>query len=563
MDDKTIIGIDFGNSSTVIKIKNYSHGSNDNTSCESLQVDGHSAIPTLIFKREDDGRVFFGRKAEIEAAHNNGTLYKDFKTDLLNDDPEKRKQAEELTREYFKFLHQQFEAQESSLRVQANKETYLSLPVKWPQCLYDFMEKCAIDAGFGSKSTVKGEADTDAAVFSAFTNQEEDLKKLGVFCRNAPLNVMLLDLGAETCDITIFRLLIDNDNIIHIGHGGALISYSSVDSNTPCGGHAIDGILIEYLETCLKRLSADGTLRRKSIELCRETEKEWKEGILSPRLAQNQSAPLPGGIMTHVEQLKDYGVFIDDSLPELTRSSFEMLSYHHWKQLHDLVQKAMKQAKKVIKGFQGPEDIDVIILAGGHSQWYCVKELCLGRPVAGLPALNFSKIKESPYRLSMQTRPQETFANGLVLRDLSMEVKQASPFNIWIRMRLNENAWSEIYQPVTLYEPLPVTKTIEWEYKTEAKSQYSLDNINLACFVTRGVSLETATVNKYEKMIGLNSLGGLLFKAAFAPIAIIVGNEAYIIKIRLDITIREDGKGSIKGVLSTSYNSGSTFFIEI
>lgn len=562
MENKTIIGIDFGTSSTVIKIKNYFPLIED-PNCESLQVDGHSVIPSLIFKREDDGHVYFGRKAEIESAHNKGTLYKNFKTDLLHKDPNIKAQAQELTRQFFKFLYQQFEAQESSLHVQEKKEIYLSLPVKWPQDLYDFMEECVVNAGFGTKASVKCEAETYAALFAAITNQEEDLKKLGVFCKNAPSNIMLLDLGAESCDITIFRLLIDNENIFHFDQNGAMISCSSLDGNIPCGGRVVDGILVEYLENCLKHLSADGTLRQKSTDLCQETVKEWKEGILSPRLAQKKSAPLPGGIRTHVEQLKDYGVFIDDSLPEITRSSFELLSSAHWKQLHDLILKAIKQATRLIKGFQGPEDIDLIILAGGHSQWYCIKEMCLGQSVAELPAINFSKIKEAPCRLSMQSKPQETFANGLVQRDLSIDLKQASPFNIWIRMRLDENAWSEIYQPVTLYEPLPVTKTIEWEYRTEAKSQYSLDDIKLACFVTRGTSLETATVNKYEQSIGLNSLGGFLFKTAFAPFVLMVGNEAYIIKIRLDITIREDGKGTIKGVLSTSFNSGSNFVIEI
>lgn len=556
MDNKTIIGIDFGTSATVITVKNYFDGMKNNE-CQPLLVNGSPIIPSLVFKR-DDGKLFFGQDAETAAEEEEGQLFKNFKMDLVSKDSQKKDQAQDLTREFFKYIYRQFDAQKRSLHVFDNLVTYVSYPAKWVSESVVFMKHCASEAGFGIVDVnVFGEVEPTAAIYAALTLHEEDLIESGILTQNHPLNVMMLDLGAGTSDITIFRLLIDSENNIHIGHNGEILSHPAIDSPFLCGGREIDDILTAYNEEYLKDIAAlDGNLDG-YLEENRVATKSWKENVVSPKLSENESISTPRHISRLIKNMRLQPDFVEKPYPVLTRDVFENRTREaHWVHLRTLVIEAIENATKVIQGFMGPEDVDLIILTGGHSQWYCVRDLCRGNSAAGLAPVNFSKIKENPTRLLVHERPQETVSHGLVYRNLSFDVRHTSANNLWVQVILNDTYKSEMFHPVDCFEPLPISKSLAWAQEIESKL-FSLESVQMECVVYYGADLQSAVKQSYKQAIPFNSLVYLGLKAVFSPLLLVMGFKSDIYKVTTTLLTRinEDGTGSV----SITFNSGGSF----
>ena len=96
-----IIGIDFGTSTSVIRVKRYENGKAIGEKLETKEVifGGIGAtVPTLIQKKDDDESiVYYGYEALQKRKKT--TTYHSFKVDLESSDPEKRAQARALTEE--------------------------------------------------------------------------------------------------------------------------------------------------------------------------------------------------------------------------------------------------------------------------------------------------------------------------------------------------------------------------------------------------------------------------------------------------------------------------------
>ena len=555
MENKTIIGIDFGTSATVITVKNYFDGMKNNE-CQPLLINGSPIIPSLVFKR-DDGKLFFGQDAETAAEEEEGNLFKNFKMDLVSKDPQKKSQAQNLTREFFKYLYRQFDNQKRSLHVFDNQVTYVSYPAKWLSEVVVFMKHCASEAGFGTvDKNVFGEVEPTAAIYAALTLHEEELNKSGILSQNRPLNVMMLDLGAGTSDITIFRLLIDSDNKIHIGKDGQILSFPTIDSPFLCGGREIDDILQHYNETYLQDIASEDRNLDIYMEDNRSSTKSWKENVVSPKLNENEPISMPRHISRAIKNMRLRPDFVEKPYPVLTRDIFEDLTREaHWTHLRTLVVEAIENATKVIQGFTGPEDVDLIILTGGYSQWYCVRDLCLGDPIAGLPPIFFSKIMENPARLLVHERPQETVSHGLVYRDLSFDIRHTSANNMWVKVFLDDTEMSEMLKVVDSFDPLPITKKINLRKEIKKDSAFSLESVEMKCEVYYGSCLETAVKTTIKQAVPLNGLFILVSLVIFSPLALLTGgyNDTYCIFADLDIHLLEDGSAYV----TVAFRSGS------
>ena len=61
------------------------------------------------------------------------------------------------------------------------------------------------------------------------------------------------------------------------------------------------------------------------------------------------------------------------------------------------------------------DEIDFVILTGGHSRWYFVEKMLLDQ-IDGFEKLNLSKIINDPGRIFKSVLPQETVADGLTYK---------------------------------------------------------------------------------------------------------------------------------------------------
>lgn len=561
MNNYTIIGIDFGTSTTVLKVKNYYDGMNNND-CQSLMIGGSTVVPTIVFERSSDGRLFFGQEAEAECGTGSeGVLHRNFKMDLLK--PEKKENAERLIKEFMKYLYRQFSLQRAQLNVCDTVKTYISYPAKWTPEIIAFMKQCVVDAGFGTADNVFGETEPTAAIYATFTNHEDALKEQRLVSQNVPINVMMLDMGAGTSDVTIFRFMADNENKFHIGLDGKIISHPAVDNAYLCGGREVDRVLCEYNLNYLMQLFPGGTVHDGLKQKNESGIKEWKEIHVSPRLQENQSASLPGELMTLISMLRSFSPGMQ-SVPysDLDRNAFEMATKEHWTQLHTLMTDAVAKASEVIPEIKGPEDIDLMIITGGHSQWYCVREMCLGHSVAGLPPINFQKIIDNPQRLLSEGRPQETVANGLVFRDLSFDISHTSANNLWIQLTMDDKFNSDIYQVLSQFETLPVRKTIEWK-QTIKSGSYSLDFVKIDCHCCYGADMKSGVHTSTSAKASLNGLFDLAFKTALLPLFLLGDRtETYAVLVTLDVVIGEDGGARVNGNINCNGNT-NTFVMNL
>ncbi|KAA6318678.1 hypothetical protein EZS27_031344 [termite gut metagenome] len=248
----TIIGIDFGTSTTVVKVKHYCEGMNPKD-CQPLTFyKGNSCLPTLVFE-DTGGQLYFGYDAEAQAsAGTEGTLYKNFKMDLIGNNEQQTTKGKKLIKEFFKYIYSEFNQSRHRLNVYPTIKTYVSYPAKWTPETRSLMKQCAIDAGFGTESNVSGESEPTAAIYASIAIHLEELQKEHIVIKNQPINVMMIDMGAGTSDIAIFKFRMDNNNKPVIDD---LITYPTVDNVYLCGGREIDRLLGDHLSDYVKRMS--------------------------------------------------------------------------------------------------------------------------------------------------------------------------------------------------------------------------------------------------------------------------------------------------------------------
>lgn len=553
MEDYSIIGIDFGTSATVVNVKNYYEGMQENE-CHTLSFNGHHMLPTVIFER-NDGRLFFGFEAIAEQeSGSEGVSYQNFKMNLISPDENTREKAKSLIKKFFGYLYSEFEKQKALLHVFPKTKTYVSYPAKWTPDIVRFMETCAIDAGFGTERTVFGETEPTAAIYATFENHHDELKANRLVVQDRPLNIMMLDMGAGTSDVTIFKFKVDTDNKFHIGYDKQIITYPSVDNAYLCGGREIDILLAEYLMKYVRNAikpEFNGTLEQigQTIQV---GIKSWKENNVSRTLADDARLE---NMPAFLSQYKRMGILRDVPFEPITRSTFESITTSHREQLYNLIVEAIRKATEQIKDIKGPEDIDMVILTGGHSQWYLVENYFKGERISSnLPPINFKKIIDNPQRLIHEKRPQETVANGLVYRDLNFDVTHTSSNNIWCQIKIEGKA-SPLFHLMSDQETLPFYKSSDSFSIQIEKNSGTTDSITIECTVHEGADLNSALTNDYTRRFRLqgdiDALIGDIFGGIFGA------TDTFTITSSIRLLMKEDGTGEIRLRNKTNYNDDS------
>lgn len=406
MPAERIIAVDFGTSTSVIRVKRYLNGQPVGDRLETKPVTfnmGSTMVPTLVQKKQDTGEsVYFGHEAETP--HKKTETFCNFKVDIENPDPEIRARARGFTAEFFSFLVKTYRTQSegSHLGESDDKErTIISYPVKWSDEAKSFMIETARSAGFPN---VEGMDEAQAAIQAVTAQNADQLQSKGYLKSGIPCNILLIDMGAGTTDLVLCRYTPGNQPKTDI-----LTTWPKEDG-TLFGGREIDNLLKEYICSAMPEDSVD--IVRKKIGT--DKFKAWKETVVSPALAKGESV--------------DYFSALDDLLNLLEidadylvdRASLESFAADYLRQLPKLVKDCLASAR------MGGKQVDLVILTGGHSQWYFVRGILRGK-LGQLENVGLSKAQADPDRIISISLPQETVALGLAYGPLRAALPKLEP----------------------------------------------------------------------------------------------------------------------------------------
>lgn len=445
MATERIIGIDFGTSTSVVRVKRYENGKPVGEKLETKEVifSGIGAtVPTLIQKKEGEESVsYYGYEAQQKRKKH--TTYHSFKVDLESGDPDKKAQARKLTEEFFAYVRKQYCAQSDGghLGDSGDKErTIISYPVKWSEETRKFMLEAAKKAGFPN---VTGMDEAQAAIHAVTIMSEDHLLKNDLLVDGVPSNILLVDMGAGTTDLVLCR------------HTPGAAAKTEILATWPTqgeilfGGREVDSLLQGFFREIMGQDNLERALKSVGVDQF----KAWKENSVSPALAKNDA-------VTDFFALDNYADIVGFEMDEysLDRAGFEKCLGDYLKQLPELINGCLNSV-----GMKG-SDVDLVIVTGGHSQWYFVKEMLIGKmPQFG--ELSLEQIQKDASRMIPITRPQETVALGLVYSPIQVVIAEKKA-PVVAAVEVNE---------VTIREPVsnqnsnvallaPVKKNGKWGY---------------------------------------------------------------------------------------------------
>lgn len=564
MTPYSAIGIDFGTSTTVVRVGNYDESGRLSQVIpvkDTSTGDGELYFPSLVFER-DDGTVIYASKVKsMVRSRKPGRLYQNFKMDLLKTG-EARQMAEKNIRRFLSFVHDQLEEQASEVGLLKERKVFISVPVKWPPDVVHFMKQAYVDAGFAASLDdvlVKNEA--QAASVWTIRTKFEDLAQKGLIRPGEPSKVMMVDMGAGTTDITIFNLTFSPEGAVEVG--GDALSYPPADSQWLCGGREIDKVLYDYVQKYRegRRILPDGEVD----QIVLQKVKQDKEHSLSGNLSDGESFDWTDSFDS-----------IDPDHADMGRALFEKVAESQWTDFHRLLSAALENAKKE-RGIS-PADIDFVILTGGHSEWYCVNDILLDRPLASgltLSPLGLEKIKALPERILGEVGRNCTVANGLVaMNSVSFEFPAVATECYSVRVAVDDN-WGKWKTLDLRGERLPYRQEIKSRRIAEG-SGMKMDAFTLKIAMAPG-SQEKVGDQTIVATIPITPKGGLkrlLLSAGagaflFGPLGMI-GAAAYqafrtkkfAIEVQMTIAVEEgmkitgSGKVAIYNTDSSGMNKG-------
>jgi hypothetical protein len=351
------IGIDFGTSTTVVCYRDREIGQHPQPPV-FLNFQGTGQLLKTIAYRPrhpDNGRMLFGEEA-LSAAGNEyqeDSILRSFKMHLLSEG-NARDRAQECMQELFKFLYQKYADQTQGDQVD-EVETWVSYPAKWPDVLREATKEAAMAAGFPN---VQGTHEPSAAMQFYL---HAGLNTVQQVAGEAPLTVMVVDLGAGTTDIVLFKAT--------PGHpeGHEILSVWPTVEGASLGGNDLDQLLLTYFNVWIARHRRDGVpdgaFETQAERLDRIA--QHKERSISPRLGE--------GLVVRrfdlLDQYRNAGLLRDDTPPyRMDRQLLGTIIHPHLRDFIRLVNDAVSDA--IQRGRIGSEqEIELVILTGGHRKW--------------------------------------------------------------------------------------------------------------------------------------------------------------------------------------------------
>ena len=411
-----IIGIDFGTSTTVVRVHNVGAGNR----IVPLAINGQRTIPTIAFQTQESSEMYYGYDAQAKYDSNTeGTLYKNFKMDLISDDEEKRGQAEGLIQGFLRYVYDQYQSLLNAGAFDPADEVkvYVSHPAKWNSYARTLMKQSVVDAGFCKEEDIALKDEPTAAILAVIHEKSTELKQAGMLHERRKYKAMMVDMGAGTTDIVLCTYRVENGRL----EIDDIFTFPSISTPGLCGGREIDDAIISEAERFVNGMQTKpSTSGKKVVNKLRRRVKKWKELTISGVLRDSTVLPEPDEITEFRDMLTEYGVPVVNGNKRfsISRKYFETFTEKHWNQWVELLTGAFDEVDEAqyneLECPQKPEDVELLIITGGHSKWYIVPEYLLGKKgYVNLPSINFAKIRQSPLRLVQSKDPQETVAVGL------------------------------------------------------------------------------------------------------------------------------------------------------
>ena len=421
MPDNTVqrlIGIDFGTSTSVVRVKRYKNGEPVGDSYSSVGVtfgNGESDTKAVtVVRRNADGSLTCGREGLEQTP--DSTVYQEFKMDLESPDEEKRNRARELTEAYFQYLYQWYDHQHSDLgEADDTQTTIVSFPVKWREETRQFMVNAAASAGFQNVTAMD---EASAALYATLCRKMNDINDKGILRIGVPGYLLLVDMGAGTTDLAVCRYTVDNTGGVIRPEQikNEIVATWPEDASAPTfGGREVDRILEDFLTRYIQDCGLDANMARQLVT-GNSSVKPWKENAVS--LALNQ-----GSRVETCAFLSGYMMLLPNKkpFPAFGRNEFEAMLADKLEQFKTLVAGCLQHAAGHEPEFLA-QGLDLVILTGGHSSWYFTEEILNG-VMPGLAPTQLRLVQREKARVMRLSNPQETVALGLVYSRLPLKVE--------------------------------------------------------------------------------------------------------------------------------------------
>lgn len=542
--EKLIVGIDFGTSTTVVR---YKKEGTDNILPVKDQNGTSDYIPSAIFRMEDGQQSLYGHAAlNAKQGGMKGELITNFKMGLLDADEQTQRQKKAYIEEFLVYVYQCFSKETKGLVFDC-LDVYVSYPAKWSDSFVEFMKQAVGKAGFGGN--VYGINEPKAATYNIMHRHLPDLQKSKLLTDGKPLNVFMLDMGAGTTDIVIFRLCIDKNQKIEIDQ---LLSYPSVDNPFLCGGREIDDILSQYVLNYISEQTGLEELDEDFFPM--DTSKFWKDQVLSPSLTKGVAVPMPPTLQSALKYMPNGKKALQSFL--MTRTAFENATTNHWERLYQLISSAINLYHS--KFGVGAEDIDLLFLTGGHSQWYTVPNLFNGKGVNGrigidyqtvnsaVKAQHFTKLEYDSWRTFADALPHECVAVGLCLQDQNLKVVDVCANNMWVNVLLHDQK-SEPKQVAEIGQLLP----IEFSFSPRAtlnKGALEKSVFDVSIEIYSGSDLSKAQKSVMKQTVD-NDYGRWFANILLLGLPILFGGYDTTIEVPLKVRIEQDNSVNIDGYI--------------
>ncbi len=371
---KRQIAIDIGASSSAICYRDYEDFKSSSEPCFVPFKTDEKSLPTLMITKgsflSKDGSVISTEESFGWEAYGETQKYinrdSSFKMDLLSSDESARETAKERITKFFDYLYRGYDRFQkkngNSVEISFVK-TVVTYPLSFTEKEQLLLKSAAERAGFPNVELC---SEADAAIHHIIRKRPKKFNAVSDDAtERAPL-LMLIDMGAETTDIAILEY--DPSG----GNHHSPVSPSPVIGNTRFGGNEIDDYLYRFYmdkldpKTILQVLEIENEKLAQTV--IRDELKIYKEDILSSKLKAGEIARC-APILRNCAAASRIGM---DEL-SLSRADFEHMLSNYLTQFPAIVRNAIDSV-----GISGKE-ISAVILTGGHSQWYFVKDMLLNQ----------------------------------------------------------------------------------------------------------------------------------------------------------------------------------------